>query len=59
MLSVVLGLGGGDGTSPPIRSTLGAGFLIAGGEGCAGAEEIRCEDERSSLAFSWTMFRGC
>lgn len=59
-LSVVLGLAGGAGiSSPPIKSNIGAGFFAGGGGCCTGADDTRCEDDRSSFTFSWTMFRGC
>ncbi len=48
--SVVLGLAGGAGTSPN-RSTFGTALGIGGG-GWLELDETRCEDERSSLAFS-------
>lgn len=55
-VSVVFGLAGGSGTSPN-KSTAGAAFR-GGGSGWLDVDETRCEEPRSSLAFSWTTFSG-
>ena len=41
----------------PNRSTSCCGFWT-GGEGLLKLEAARCDVERSSLAFSWTTFKG-
>ena len=58
-LSVVLGLTGGVIISSPIRSKVCCCGFFTGAGAWLGVDPFRREEERSNLAFSWTIFNGC